>query len=711
MDRALISSWGRNFASWFTSVTVGAWRMRLFLTRPALALCGLVFTVSSQAAQVHGAVDPGSGPRTPPPPIVTAAGEGDLKAVKRLYPEVSRRERYLALHRAINLNRLQVVEFLIERGGDRLGEHALEGALRGAVFAQEVGAVKLLCRYGADPNWIDRTGTRALDNALDGHRKKGAAIAWALIECGARAESTETKEYCHPQGPCIMYPLQPLLHGAVETGDTKLVRYLLEAGADVNEKRSGLGQTALFEAKTAAMARLLITSGADPDARDSNGASALLGIASQALPEAAEMTRILLAAGADPNAAPETAPAGSILMKAAVNGMVEMVGALLVGGAEPNGTDSEGRTALSLVLNQTRWEITKTQETQYLKIVELLLEHGARPEVDPDVLEYGYRDTAFGALLREPVQAHYLEKARECIASLPTQKAVMAQPSPAPAVPSGDEFTPALIVVLENLKDIGNADITFSPDGRWMAYRSSDSERSLVVYDVTTDTVHGPFPWDGRLQWSQDSSRVASRWVSLDVSGAVPQVVEEGLEGSVANEGNVCGVRDGRGLLVEPRIEPFWWPVWAIEEPVRYELLDHSDFGLGVVATRDGKHQLLVRHDDRWVRREWSTLGWKDLGAFRPEEKTLQFQGRISPDGRYLYYELSAGSGGLALPRVQRQFVLEIKSHPVRIWEIDAPVRSAHWHPNAHQLFVRLDREKGSGNEVGVISFPARPTH
>jgi len=72
-------------------------------------------------------------------------------------------------------------------------------------------------------------------------------------------------------------------------------KLLLEAGADVNAKDKH-GHTALMYAETAEQTKLLIEAGADVHAKDSDGRTALMWA------KTAEQTKLLIEAGADVNA-------------------------------------------------------------------------------------------------------------------------------------------------------------------------------------------------------------------------------------------------------------------------------------------------------------------------------------------------------------------------------------------------------------------------
>ena len=139
-------------------------------------------------------------------------------------------------------------------------------------------------------------------------------------------------------------PGTPALIEAARAGDAESVRALLDGGADVNA-RQGDGATALHWAahrNSLAATRLLLDAGADPNAANDLDATPLWLAAENG---SAPMTELLLDAGADPNL---TLVMGETpLMIAARSGAAETVALLLDAGAFPNATERErDQTAL-----------------------------------------------------------------------------------------------------------------------------------------------------------------------------------------------------------------------------------------------------------------------------------------------------------------------------------------------------------------------------
>ena len=129
---------------------------------------------------------------------------------------------------------------------------------------------------------------------------------------------------------------------AAEAGQASAVRALLDAGADMNATQPD-GTTALHWAafrNDAEVAELLVRAGADPNARNAYGTHPLSLACTNG---SSRLVKLLLQAGADPNAALESGE--TALMTASRTGDLESVEALLAAGAEVNATERSSQTA------------------------------------------------------------------------------------------------------------------------------------------------------------------------------------------------------------------------------------------------------------------------------------------------------------------------------------------------------------------------------
>ncbi len=225
---------------------------------------------------------------------------------------------YTPLHFA---SRIEVIKALVASGAD-LDIADREGctALHGIVRVNNLQVCKELCRQGADVNTKNKYGNTPLDTARKLQHKEIAAL---LQSYDARAGSI-----CRS----LVY--------AIEDGDVKKIKRLLEQGADVNMKdRDGVSLLHhAVRAERLEIMKLLIDKGASVDARDANGRT-ILRYASDP-----KIVPFLIEAGCKVNAADnygETA-----LLAAVVANREELVKLLIAKGADVDAADNLGDTPL-----------------------------------------------------------------------------------------------------------------------------------------------------------------------------------------------------------------------------------------------------------------------------------------------------------------------------------------------------------------------------
>jgi hypothetical protein len=151
---------------------------------------------------------------------------------------------------------------------------------------------------------------------------------------------------------------------AVGNGNQEMVRVLLNAGADVNARNKN-GRTALLnihEDTTAEVVWALVAAGAKVNRKDVGGNTPVL---MAAMEDNVPVLQALLDAGAKVNAKNEEGR--TALMEAAREDHSESVKVLLRAGADVDRKDNEGRTALKLA-----------QEAENSEIIKLLEGYGAR---------------------------------------------------------------------------------------------------------------------------------------------------------------------------------------------------------------------------------------------------------------------------------------------------------------------------------------------
>ena len=162
-------------------------------------------------------------------------------------------------------------------------------------------------------------------------------------------------------------PPDAALAGAARHADWAAVRTLLDEGADV-DAREGDGSTALHWASywdNREVAALLIRAGIEIDAANDLGVTALWAACENGSPA---MVETLLGAGADPNV---PLPFGETpLMTAARAGNADVVGRLLDAGADVDAATAEGAYGAQTAL---MWAVAQSHPS----VVEVLLAHGA----------------------------------------------------------------------------------------------------------------------------------------------------------------------------------------------------------------------------------------------------------------------------------------------------------------------------------------------
>jgi len=162
------------------------------------------------------------------------------------------------------------------------------------------------------------------------------------------------------------------LHAAAERGDVRALRQLLAAGADL-EARDERGRTALLAATHAnavAAARLLIEAGADVNARDAINDTPYLYAGARGHLEILELT---LSHGADLRSVNRFG--GTALIPACERGHVETVRRLIAAGVKVDHVNRLGWTGLLEAI------ILGDGGPRHQQIVKLLLDAGANPNL------------------------------------------------------------------------------------------------------------------------------------------------------------------------------------------------------------------------------------------------------------------------------------------------------------------------------------------
>jgi hypothetical protein len=193
----------------------------------------------------------------------------------------------------------------------------------------------------------------------------------------------------------IELKLEPrlLLGLALGVGQSKVLTQVLKSGVDPSLRIGGV--PAIWSAETPEQVLALLDAGADPTVAH-GGETLLMRFAWHAA-----IVRRLLAAGLDPNAnklkawdEQNTALLCAIEDRGTTS---QAVAALLEGGADPNA----GKRVPLVAAAERMLESRDTERSKYVKIIELLLAHGA----DPTRRERGKGDLRFYAERAEPLRA------------------------------------------------------------------------------------------------------------------------------------------------------------------------------------------------------------------------------------------------------------------------------------------------------------------
>jgi ankyrin repeat protein len=136
------------------------------------------------------------------------------------------------------------------------------------------------------------------------------------------------------------------IHSAAEKGDLTKVKALIAQDPSLVSSKDKMGMTPLHMAARndhKDVAEFLLASGADVNAKDSNGAFTPLDLALSSY-HYMDVVTLLIDKGADVNA--RSGQGLSALMETAMRGQKDAAALLLAKGADVNAADSKGNTAL-----------------------------------------------------------------------------------------------------------------------------------------------------------------------------------------------------------------------------------------------------------------------------------------------------------------------------------------------------------------------------
>jgi ankyrin repeat protein len=199
------------------------------------------------------------------------------------HPDSSMTPLYLAVQNAVFTGRSEIVALLLEKGASAKAPQENRPLLLMPAERGRVEIAKMLLDKGADPEVTDARGRTPLWHAIN---RKNEEMRQLLLSHGAKHDLST-------------YGGQKGLLQTIRSGDVYAVRSLLESGVDANT-RLERGDPLLFGCLgNLEMVELLVSKGADVDAKNQEGLSALHVIVKESYP--AENLQFALDQGADVN--------------------------------------------------------------------------------------------------------------------------------------------------------------------------------------------------------------------------------------------------------------------------------------------------------------------------------------------------------------------------------------------------------------------------
>ena len=269
-----------------------------------------------------------------PAQLIPAIDSHNTTALRQLLDRGVRANDFLPLCEAAERNNTEAVALLLERGAkvettDQAGMTALVCAAR--AFEDTTETMKLLMAKGATSE-----------------DKAQALFAVAELVIATKEEAPPEKQ----QGVPLKQPQAPIAMDPWDAANVKKAELLLHSGVSVNVRdKIRDNSTPLIWAASfgnTAVVQLLLSKGAEVDARDSRGGTALIDAACSCaisdMPYTLDSMRLLLKAGADVEAKDNDDT--TALMAAAGWDRSEIITLLLENGARIDDRDKQGNTAL-----------------------------------------------------------------------------------------------------------------------------------------------------------------------------------------------------------------------------------------------------------------------------------------------------------------------------------------------------------------------------
>lgn len=262
------------------------------------------------------------------------------------------------LHQAVKTGNLNNLKLLLEAAADSNAKNN-KGytSLHLATESLNLNVIKLLLDSGANVNAKNESNEIPLNFAV---KSRSESVVKLLLDSGS---DTDHKVYDHDNG--VKY--HPL-HWAVRRGQINIVKFLIEAGANVHVQDHG--DTPLhvsLRLKYESISKLLLNAGANINAKGSCGFTSL-HLAAEAGSQNA-IFKTLIDGGADLDA--QNSYRITPLHLAATNGHYNALKLLIEAGSDANKQNSSGHTALTLF----SCNLYGKRDSTVIKVTKLLLEH------------------------------------------------------------------------------------------------------------------------------------------------------------------------------------------------------------------------------------------------------------------------------------------------------------------------------------------------